>query len=45
MPHIEETEKEEAAQQKRESSKERAVSGKNKIERIKQSVTTFERNN
>ena len=36
MPHIEETEKEEAAQEKRESSKERVVSGDNKIERIEQ---------
>ena len=36
VPHIEETEKEEAAQEKRESSKERVVSGDNKIERIEQ---------
>ena len=55
MPHIEETEKEEAAQEKREQPREsrleekktakRELCVKKKIERREQSVAAFERNN
>ena len=50
MPHIEETEKEEAAQEKREQPRgnrlaKRELCMKKKIERREQSVAAFERDN